>query len=191
MSQTTPETIIECEPFFAESEHIMTEQAQRVREFVKSQVGVWQELPMLALQADGKHGYSNELQNIYRYGLVRVGSGKHFADNPEQRPMALYGVYVDCATGNLLRLTGNFRNPNDPGYLAEDAEVFHLWATKTALGKLGELIAAEHRSFLLADINMPRPNYYSEADEARRQHNIADAIVRLNLTRHFVRPQEA
>jgi hypothetical protein len=191
MSQSSPEILTDLDQFYVETEQVMAELAQKVRGIVQSQVEVWRELPMLALQADGKFGYNSNLRNMYMHGLVRVGSGKHFANDPEQRPTGLYGVFIDCATGNILRLTGYFRNPEDPGYLADDSEVFHLLASKAAHGELKQLNAGEHKKFLLGIIDDPNESYYSETDEAKRQHKIADTIVGLKLTRRYVRSQDA
>jgi hypothetical protein len=63
-----------------------------IREYARSQKEDWRRVPWLALQADGRGGYSDTYQYAYRYGFWLVGSSN---TSPA----------VDCATGELVGLT--------------------------------------------------------------------------------------
>lgn len=173
--------------FETQSAEFISTQAQRTREYVASQLEDWQQLPLLALMANGKNGWSGELGNISENGVVRVGSGMHFADNPEQRPSGLYGMYVDCDNGNLLRLRGVNTPITAPESIANDEEVFHLWATKSALGKLGILNAKLHIAELKDLVNEPLGLWRSLDHEHDRQVQVKRQIARRGLGTHFVR----
>ena len=178
---------VSAEQFEAQTLTLVTEQAQATREYVASQVDEWQQLPLLALRANGKNGWSSQLSMTSEYGVVRVGSGKHFADNPEPRPVGLYGVYVDCSSGSLLRLFGDRVPITSPDALADDNEVFHLWATQAALGKLSVLSAKTHVQSLDRRIREPLGSWRTLEEEDTRLASIADEISRRGLTSRFVR----
>ena len=178
---------VSAEQFEAQTLALVTEQAQVTREYVASQVDEWQQLPLLALRANGKNGWSSQLSMTSEYGVVRVGSGKHFADNPEQRPIGLFGVYVDCSSGNLLRLFGDSVAIASPEALADDNEVFHLWATQAALGKIGVLSAKTHIESLDKEIREPLRSWRTLEEEDTRLASIAAEIAQRGLTSRFVR----
>lgn len=175
------------EQFIAQTQELIIGQAQITREYVASQVDEWQQLPLLALRANGKSGWSSDLYTISEYGVVRVGSGMRFADNPGQRPAGLFGVYVDCSSGNLLRLFGNRVPITSTEALASYDEIFHLWATKAALGPLSVLSAKTHIQFLERQIQEPLGSWYTQEDEEERLENIANEISRRGLTSRYVR----
>jgi hypothetical protein len=68
------------EQFEARTQELLVKQAQATRNYVSSQVEGWQQLPLLALMANGKNGWSSQLSIISECGVVRVGSGKHRAE---------------------------------------------------------------------------------------------------------------
>jgi len=69
------------------------ELAKEIRSFSKSQKEFWQLVPDLALEADGRSGYSDNFSRAYHNGVWAVDSSK---DNTG------YNVYVDLATGELI-----------------------------------------------------------------------------------------
>ena len=178
---------VSTEQFEAQTLALVAEQAQVTRDYVAGQVDDWQQLPVLALRANGKNGWRSQFSMTSEYGVVRVGSGKHFADNPEQRPVGLYGVYVDCSSGNLLRLFGDRVAISSPEALADDNEVFHLWATQAALGKLSVLSAKTHIESLDRQIREPLGSWRTLEEEDTRLAGITEEISRRGLTSRFVR----
>lgn len=178
---------VNVEQFEAQTLALVSEQAQVTREYVASQVDDWQQLPLLALRANGKNGWSSQLSRTSQLGVVRVGSGKHFANNPEQRPVGLYGVYVDCSSGDLLHLFGDRVPITSPEALADDSEVFHLWATQAALGKLSILSAKSHIQSLDNQIREPLGSWRTLEEEDTRLASIAGEISQRGLTSRFVR----
>lgn len=83
-----------------------------IREYVRSQVDVWRHMPHMAVEADGRVGYSGDLMLIYRYG--------YFAPNPMR--VGLDTPLVDCANGELVI----FHKENVPPEPLSDAEVLEL-----------------------------------------------------------------
>jgi hypothetical protein len=96
-------------------------------------------------------------------------------------------MYVDCASGNLLRLCGTRIPISAPEALADDSEVFHLWATTAALGKLSVLSAQTHIQSLEEEIRAPLGSWRTLKEEARRLEDIGAEINIRGLTSHFVR----
>ncbi len=90
---------------------VISEQASAlvasIRDHVRSQKELWQQVPWLALQADGRAGYSGLNGRAYRTGYWAVKAN---------RESGSYSVYVDCATGELV-------NAWAPERLALDFEV--------------------------------------------------------------------
>jgi hypothetical protein len=76
-----------------------------IRTYVRSQKEEWRRVPWLALQADGRGGYSEHYQYAYSYGLW-------FVHRMGTRPV------IDCATGELT-------TPYESSPLSDD-EVFEL-----------------------------------------------------------------
>jgi hypothetical protein len=60
-----------------------------IRKYVRSQKEEWCRVPWLALQADGRIGYSGHYQSAYTYGFW----GVQFDGT---------GPFIDCATGELV-----------------------------------------------------------------------------------------
>jgi hypothetical protein len=63
-----------------------------VHEYVESQKKLWRQVPWLALQADGRDGWSNHYANAYCNGLWIVGESSN----------GYYNSFIDCATGKLV-----------------------------------------------------------------------------------------
>jgi hypothetical protein len=81
------------------------EVSNEVSEYVISQKDDWQKVPWLALQADGRGGYSSRLAMAYREGLWNVDDS----------------VFVDLESGNLVGIPyGSFSLPEDFEELRSD-----------------------------------------------------------------------
>lgn len=91
----------------------ITEVAQSIRVFSESQVDTWRYLPYLALQADGRRGYSSFNKHLYTHGMLSLGLS---SEN-------LYGTFIDCDSGAVLRQ--NCRVELDR--LASDQQVLEAW----------------------------------------------------------------
>jgi|GEM_PF-2476269 len=173
--------------FEGQTSTLMTEQAQATREYVASQVDEWQQIPLLALRANGRNGWNSQLRLMSDNGVVRVGSGRHFADNLTDQPEGLYGIYVDCASGELLHLRGNPDSITSPEAIASDSEVFHLWATQAALGKLSVLLARTYIEDLDTQARQELGKWNTLDDEEARIVQITEEVARRGLTSRFVR----
>jgi hypothetical protein len=87
--------------------------AEGIRAFSQSQVDSWKQLPYLALQAEGTSGYSSFRSKLYRHGLLHVVG----------QAEGLYGTFIDCNNGNILRQFGKL----EPNRIASDADVVEAW----------------------------------------------------------------
>jgi hypothetical protein len=69
--------------------------ADTVRRYVRAQLKDWRRIPWLALEADGRGGYSDSYRKAYFYGLWPILSGQGGGT-----------LFVDCATGEIVRNVG-------------------------------------------------------------------------------------
>ena len=81
-----------------------------IRELSRRQKDLWQRVPYLALQADGRSGYSDNYSRAYREGYWALDASVR---------SGLYSVYVDLENGKLV-------NPAVPKKLASDEDVLML-----------------------------------------------------------------
>ena len=65
-----------------------------LRELSVSQASLWQQVPYLALQADGRTGYSDQYSRAYRQG--------YWAIEPSLMDYGSYMIYVDLETGEFV-----------------------------------------------------------------------------------------
>ncbi len=63
-----------------------------IRQFIKSQKKLWQKIPYLALQADGRGGFSEHYNRAYTIGYWGIHT-------------VIGLVYIDCANGRLVTFT--------------------------------------------------------------------------------------
>jgi len=61
--------------------------------YSKSQKKSWQRIPILALEADGRIGYSEQYSRAYEHGFWALNSSIQ---------NGCYSIYVDLDTGNLI-----------------------------------------------------------------------------------------
>ena len=63
--------------------------AKEIRNYCEKQKNLWRLVPSLALEADGRGGYSEDLQYTYWYGYWVIN------------PFGAHALFVDCTTGKL------------------------------------------------------------------------------------------
>lgn len=89
---------------------------QDMRDWCESQVELWQQVPNLALEADGRTGFLGNWGYCYTYGFWRIW---------ESTPRGGYLLCsVDCVSGKLARDTASFKKGEL--VLASDKEVAQL-----------------------------------------------------------------
>lgn len=139
----------------------------RIRAHARSQAAVWQQVPWLALQADGRSGFNGNLQLAYTSGYWAVDGSA--AASSGQR------VWVDLANGELVHAG----NPYSPA--GDDAVL--LLATAPA-----ELDAARLIEWLRKEAAEPiGPGYDPVKHQALLDAHIQDHIRRYKLTPRYVR----
>ncbi len=110
-----------------------------VRMWCESQVELWQQIPNLALEADGRNGYSANRSYCYNYGFWRIW---------ENSPRGGYLLCsVDCETGKLAYDIDSYKQGSL--IIADDKSVVPL------LTRLDEIDAAKIIATLEATINTP------------------------------------
>ncbi len=72
-----------------------SELIQLIRDYAKSQKDLWQQVPYLALQADGRGGFSDAYGACYHEGYWTIFSS-------QMHSIGGYSVIVDCETGELV-----------------------------------------------------------------------------------------
>lgn len=68
------------------------EQAAAIRDWCKQNVALWQQVPYLALRADGRSGWSDNYSRAYHWGLWTLSIVQY----------GYYSFFVDCATGEVV-----------------------------------------------------------------------------------------
>ena len=86
---------------------ICKELAEKIREISKSQKELWQLVPNLCLEANGRGGYSDHYQWAYTSGYWALGSSNDGY---------MYQLAIDLITGDIVRLS-------DDAPLASDEEI--------------------------------------------------------------------
>jgi len=96
----------------------LSDTAESVRDYSRLQVGFWKMLPMLGLETQGRGGYSDQARWLYEYGVYRV--------NSNDKASGMIGTYVDCESGEILRLGGALKLDS----LATDEQVIEAWMSR-------------------------------------------------------------
>ena len=124
-----------------------------VRSYAEEQKELWQKVPWLALQANGRDGYSDHYSIAYGSGMWSVGpEGSNYTD------------FVDCATGKLV--DGELRDLSEARVLA-------------LASRMEELDAEAIINNLLDEGRKGRPSYCSvEEWESTERWRKAKAIER-------------
>lgn len=84
----------------------MHQVAEEIRRYSREQCGRWRRVPALALEADGRQGYSDQYRMAYSHGFWGIG-----------------GMYVDLLSGELVCFRGFGESVPNP---ADDATVIAL-----------------------------------------------------------------
>lgn len=157
---------------FEEVNDVARELVQKVQKVSKQQKSLWQQVPYLALQADGRTGYSDQYSRAYHQGYWAVESSVRDGS---------YSVYVDLETGELV-------NAYDPRETALDEDVLSI------ILHLHKLDATQIVSALKAHATEPIGNYYNAKDKRERTEYINSILQQGNITqvsyRRTVRPKE-
>ncbi len=91
--------------------------AVKIREYVRLQLKSWQRVPWLALQADGRGGYSDDYGKAYKYGLWPILCGKGGGT-----------FFIDCMTGEIVHNVGEVAS--DDGVISYSVDLDLLDAAK-------------------------------------------------------------
>lgn len=97
--------------------------ADHIRELCRSQADVWRTIPELALDADGRSGYSDRYAMAYRHKLWPLEA---------TLTRAGYGACVDLETGEIVRAFNTSQLADDGTVLKLAPQVFQLAATQIA-----------------------------------------------------------
>lgn len=141
--------------------------ALSIRQRSEAQYRLWRQLPNLALEANGRTGWSGDLTTCTGYGIWSLSAegflGHHNA------------LAVDCATGRLMKGGGvnSFQK-------ASDQQVLWL-ASRLALINVTLIIG-----YLSEKAQQPRPSYITESEWA--DHEERREIERLRLGLGYDKP---
>lgn len=148
----------------------------KIKEYSRSQQKQWQQVPYLALQADGRSGFNDNYSRVYYTGYWAMESSVHNGD---------YHVYVDLATGNLVNAYHASSSvcifdadipKESKQILADDDEIIAL--------ALDDLNARQLVQMLRQQAQMPYPSYYKpEEQEAWRR----ETLEKLKLEKIYTR----
>lgn len=133
---------------------------EHIRAFSRRQAALWQRVPYLALEADGRTGFNDNHSRAYRQGVWAVDSCVN----------GNYTIYVDLATGELIdpfafHEKGEIKPASDAGVL-------------TLATKLAELDAFAVVQRLEERAREPVASYYDRAtqqrwrEETRREYKL-------------------
>lgn len=131
---------------------------KEVREASRQQKALWQKIPYLALQANGRGGYSEQYKRAYHHGYWAVTGGASGFDRV---------VFVDLETGELV-------DANDPGRTAWDTDIFFI------LNSLHLLDAAQIVKALRAAAKIPFRSSFE--DTIAREERIRTILQQGDVT---------
>jgi len=100
------------DPLFTQIETTGKELINRIREYGRSQKNFWQQIPYLALQADGRYGYNDQYSRAYTQGYwaIRASCVSGYSN--------VYDVYVDLENGELVSAHDPRKPARDEALLA-------------------------------------------------------------------------
>lgn len=158
--------------------HELTEKAEQlareIRAYSESQVHLWQLVPNLALEADGRTGFSEYFIPCIEDGFWQITTGAGHVL-----------LSVDCATGRLAHYYASRHQQKLVD--ARDDDV--LWLAT----RMDEIDAAGIIGRLSAKAQMERPSYYSETEWERAERRRVDAREKYGLGygRPFTRSKDS
>ncbi|MFA6603755.1 MAG: hypothetical protein WCT10_02840 [Patescibacteria group bacterium] len=124
--------------------------AESIRAYARSQKEQWRLVPWLALEADGRSGYLDNYSRAYNLGVWALDASRSDGG---------YNIYVDLATGELIR-AGMFHWDQGKPTPASDREVLALAA------HIKELDAAAIIKGLQRKSKKPTNKFYDPAKQA-------------------------
>ena len=128
-----------------------------IRELSKSQKDTWQQVPFLALQADGRTGFSDQYSRAYCQGYWAVASTVRSGS---------YSVYVDLETGELV-------SAFDPRKQARDEDILMIAPNLNQIDAVSLVIE------LAKDPERPVGSYYNaQKQEKWRQETLKEYNLR-------------
>lgn len=143
--------------------------ATEVRKSSISQKELWQLVPNLALEAEGRDGWGDNTSLCYKDGLWLVGNSTHGGRTP---------YVVDCFTGHLIRLH-DFLEKQEL-HLLDDASVLSLASELDA-----QAVVDNFKSHIKEYENPP--SYYTDEDWVKNAKWREETREKFNLGERFVR----
>lgn len=137
---------------------------EKLREYCRSQVAIWQTIPELAVNADGRTGFDDNLSRAYcckKWALEKTVTS------------AGYAAYVDLNTGNIV-------SAMNPKLFAPDDVVLRLLLTPE------DLDAGRITKELKREARVPISPYISQADLERMDQERREFME--SARRHHVYP---
>ena len=108
---------------------VMRNLAARIRRFSENQKDLWQKVPYLALQADGRSGYSDQYARAYGHGFWAIRSSI---------VNGYYTICIDLETGRLVNSSNLTVAPRDETIIPLASALKELDA-KDIVADLGKL----------------------------------------------------
>lgn len=132
-----------------------------VREWCESKAELWQRVPNLALEANGRSGYLDDYSYCYNFGFWRIWG---------RSPRGQYLLCsVDCATGVIAYDAESFRQGRL--VVARDRDVLHLLDrldeidAELVIARLEENIATPQSEFIARS----NPDWPNKQERLRQQ----------------------
>lgn len=136
--------------------------ANEIRQWSIMQTSLWQQLPNLALECDGRTGFSDKFQFCYELGFWRLwSSGDDLM------------VSVDCATGRIIHegisSTTNVLTDANDEYILRLAPYLDRLDAASIIGQLSD------------EAQRDRPSYYTADEWAEHEQRRAEVRERCKL----------
>lgn len=156
-------------PLFEKLETATKELIDTVRKLSIEQKDTWQKVPYLALQADGRTGYSDQYSRAYHQGYWAIEASVRNGS---------YRIYVDLETGELV-------SAFDPRKKARDEDVLLI------ASNLGQIDAAWLIEKLHSRSLESVGSYYNATKQERwRQETLKEYDLKPNKYKRRVSPNE-
>lgn len=146
---------------FTEINRSAVELIEKIRDVSRSQKDLWQMVPFLALQANGRSGYSDQYMRAYQSGYWAVVSSLRDG---------YYHVFIDLETGDLVEWYGTVQKK------APDNSVLIIAVN------INELDAAKIIDELRAKTKEPIHETYNAKDIIKRKNRMDSVLSEGNIT---------
>ena len=133
----------------------VAELASLIRQCCLSQKELWQKLPYLALQAQGRGGFSDTARFLYQNGYYLLGGGN-----------GIYSAMVDCSNGEIMSTVSDGAEPVSDFTLLKDVGFYELNVEKHIAYylKMLEQPNSEMHCFINTDCKTPEEWRMAEAE---------------------------